>query len=112
MPSDFDFVCLTHNCALIPMFRFFPPLLFALCVSLLSAAQTRLPNIVFFLADDLGIGHVGCYGQDKIKTPNVDRLAADGMRFTQFYAGANVCAPSRSTLMTGLHTGHTPVRNN
>ena len=79
---------------------------------MLAAAQDRPPNIVFILADDLGIGHVGCYGQDKIKTPNVDRLAAEGMRFTQFYAGANVCAPSRSTLMTGLHTGHTPVRNN
>ena len=75
-------------------------------------SQTRPPNIVFIMADDLGIGHVGCYGQDKIKTPHVDRLAAEGMRFTQFYAGANVCAPSRSTLMTGLHTGHTAVRNN
>jgi arylsulfatase A-like enzyme len=86
--------------------------LLALLAGSLSAAQNRPPNIIFFLADDLGIGHVGCYGQDKIKTPNVDQLAAEGMRFTQFYAGANVCAPSRSTLMTGLHTGHTPVRNN
>jgi arylsulfatase A-like enzyme len=80
-----------------------------------KAAQTtaaRPPNIVFILADDLGIGHLGCYGQDKIKTPNVDRLATEGMKFTQFYAGANVCAPSRSTLMTGLHTGHTAIRNN
>ena len=80
--------------------------------SVAAQSAPRPPNIVFFLADDLGIGHVGCYGQDKIRTPNVDRLAAEGMRFTQFYAGANVCAPSRSTLMTGLHTGHTPVRNN
>lgn len=80
--------------------------------SLFAAPATRPPNVVFFLADDLGIGHLGCYGQDKIRTPHVDRLAAEGMRFTQFYAGANVCAPSRSTLMTGLHTGHTPVRNN
>ena len=81
----------------------------------LASAQSpgvRLPNIVFIMADDLGIGHVGCYGQDKIKTPNVDRLAAEGMKFNRFYAGANVCAPSRSTLMTGLHTGHTAVRNN
>ena len=70
------------------------------------------PNIVLIVADDLGIGHVGCYGQTKIRTPRIDRLAAEGMRFTQFYAGANVCAPSRSVLMTGLHTGHTPVRNN
>jgi arylsulfatase A len=70
------------------------------------------PNIVLIVADDLGIGHCGCYGQTKIRTPRIDRLAAEGMRFTQFYAGANVCAPSRSVLMTGLHTGHTPVRNN
>jgi arylsulfatase A-like enzyme len=70
------------------------------------------PNIVFILADDLGYGEVGCYGQTKIKTPNIDRLAAEGMRFTQAYAGAAVCAPSRSTLMTGLHTGHTPIRSN
>ena len=72
----------------------------------------RPPNIVLIVADDLGIGHCGCYGQTKIRTPRIDRLAAEGMRFTQFYAGANVCAPSRSVLMTGLHTGHTPVRNN
>lgn len=98
----------------------FPRSLVILCILValaprLAAAQTaaaRPPNIVFILADDLGIGHLGCYGQDKIKTPNVDRLAAEGMKFTQFYAGANVCAPSRSTLMTGLHTGHTAVRNN
>jgi arylsulfatase A-like enzyme len=77
-----------------------------------QAAPTRPPNIIFILADDLGIGHLGCYGQQKIRTPHVDRLAAEGMRFTQFYAGASVCAPSRSTLMTGLHTGRTPVRNN
>lgn len=72
----------------------------------------RPPNIVLILADDLGRGHVGCYGQKKIATPHIDRLAAEGMRFTQFYSGACVCAPARSTLMTGLHTGHTPVRNN
>lgn len=70
------------------------------------------PNIVFIMADDLGVGHVGCYGQKLIRTPNIDRLATEGMRFTQCYAGSNVCAPSRSVLMTGLHTGHTPVRNN
>jgi arylsulfatase A len=75
-------------------------------------AQSRPPNIVFIMADDLGIGHLGCYGQTKIETPNVDRLAAEGMKFTNFYAGANVCAPARSTLITGLHTGHTAVRNN
>ena len=76
-------------------------------------AQTaRPPNIVLIMADDLGRGHCGSYGQTKIRTPNIDSLAAQGMKFNQFYAGANVCAPSRSVLMTGLHTGHTPVRNN
>ncbi|MBI1900524.1 MAG: arylsulfatase [Planctomycetia bacterium] len=77
-----------------------------------AAEPKRPPNIVFILADDLGPYHLGCFGQKKIRTPHVDRLAAEGMRFTQFYAGAHVCAPSRSTLMTGLHTGHTPVRAN
>ncbi|HVY70592.1 MAG TPA: arylsulfatase, partial [Verrucomicrobiae bacterium] len=60
----------------------------------------------------LGYGELGCYGQEKIKTPNLDRLAAEGMRFTQFYAGSTVCAPSRATLMTGLHTGHAFIRGN
>jgi arylsulfatase A len=72
----------------------------------------KRPNIIFILGDDLGYGYLGCYGQQKIRTPNIDRLAAEGMRFTQCYAGCTVCAPSRSTLMTGLHTGHTPVRFN
>ncbi|MEW6305550.1 MAG: sulfatase-like hydrolase/transferase [Verrucomicrobiota bacterium] len=75
-------------------------------------AAARPPNIVFIFADDLGYGALGCYGQTKIKTPNIDRLAAEGMKFTQCYAGSHVCAPSRSVLMTGLHTGHTPVRAN
>ena len=70
------------------------------------------PNIVFILADDLGWGDVGCYGQSKIKTPNIDRMAVDGIRFTQAYAGSTVCAPSRSVLMTGQNTGHTRVRGN
>ena len=70
------------------------------------------PNIVFILADDLGYGDVGCYGQTKIKTPNIDRMAVDGIRFTQAYAGCTVCGPSRSVLMTGQHTGHTRVRGN
>ena len=64
------------------------------------------------MADDLGYGHPGCYGQKLIRTPNIDRLAQEGMRFTQAYAGCTVCAPSRSVLMTGLHMGHTPVRAN
>jgi arylsulfatase A-like enzyme len=70
------------------------------------------PNIVFILADDLGYGDLGCYGQKHIRTPNLDRLALGGTRFTSFYAGATVCAPSRSTLMQGLHTGHCRVRGN
>jgi arylsulfatase A-like enzyme len=70
------------------------------------------PNIVFILADDLGYGDLGCYGQQVIQTPRLDRMAAEGMRFTQFYAGATVCAPSRSVLMTGQHHGHTRVRGN
>jgi arylsulfatase A-like enzyme len=70
------------------------------------------PNIIFILADDLGYGDLGCYGQAKIKTPNLDRLAAEGVRFTQCYAGSTVCAPSRCALMTGLHTGHCWIRGN
>ncbi len=72
----------------------------------------RKPNIIFILADDLGYGDLGCYGQKKIKTPNLDQLAAEGMRFTQCYAGSTVCAPSRACLMTGLHTGHARIRGN
>lgn len=77
-----------------------------------SAAAERKPNFVFILADDLGHGDLGCYGQTKIKTPHLDRLAAEGMRFTSFYAGCTVCAPSRCTLMTGKHLGHATVRDN
>jgi arylsulfatase A-like enzyme len=72
----------------------------------------RRPNIVFLLADDLGYGDPGCYGQKRIQTPNIDRLAADGMLFRQAYAGSTVCAPSRCALMTGLHSGHGRVRGN
>ncbi|HNY80452.1 MAG: sulfatase-like hydrolase/transferase [Sedimentisphaerales bacterium] len=70
------------------------------------------PNIIFILADDLGYGDLGCYGQQKIRTPNIDRMAAEGMLFTDCYAGSTVCAPSRCSLMTGLHTGHAHVRGN
>lgn len=70
------------------------------------------PNIIYILADDLGYGDLGCYGQKIIKTPNIDRLAEQGMLFTQHYAGCTVSAPSRSSLMTGLHTGHTHIRGN
>jgi arylsulfatase A-like enzyme len=70
------------------------------------------PNIILIVADDLGYGDVGCYGQRKITTPHIDRLASSGLRFRQFYAGTSVCAPSRASLMMGLHTGHTPIRGN
>ena len=72
----------------------------------------RKPSIIFILADDLGYGDLGCYGQTRIKTPNLDKLAGEGMRFTSFYAGSTVCAPSRCTLMTGLDTGHAIIRGN
>src|SRR5215831_11428408 len=75
-------------------------------------SRNRRPNIVFILADDLGYGDLGCYGQKLIKTPNIDSLAAQGTRFTQCYAGSTVCAPSRCALMTGLHTGHARIRGN
>ncbi|MEM7110048.1 MAG: arylsulfatase [Bacteroidota bacterium] len=78
----------------------------------LVAKDFETPNIVYILADDLGYGDLSCYGQEKFSTPNIDRLAAAGMRFTQHYAGSTVCAPSRSALMTGQHTGHTFVRGN
>ncbi len=70
------------------------------------------PNIIFILVDDMGYGDAGCYGQKMLTTPNIDRLAAEGMRFTRHYAGCTVCAPSRCVLMTGLHTGHSRVRGN
>ena len=82
-------------------------------VSLLPAeAAEKKPNIIFILADDLGYGELGSYGQEQIKTPNLDRMAEEGLRFTNFYAGSTVCAPSRSVLMTGQHTGRTWVRGN
>jgi len=77
-----------------------------------GAEKPAAPNIIFILADDLGYGDLGCYGQKQIRTPNIDRLAAEGMRFTQCYAGSTVCAPSRCCLMTALHTGHGRVRGN
>ncbi len=86
-------------------------LLLALLAAIAVHAADK-PNIVFILADDLGIGDIGPYGQKKIKTPNLDRIAAEGMKFTGFYSGHAVCAPSRCTLMTGKHTGHSAIRNN
>lgn len=77
-----------------------------------EAFVQKQPNIIFILADDLGYGDIGCYGQQKISTPNIDALAKNGMKFTQFYSGSTVCAPARASFMTGLHTGHLPVRGN
>ena len=78
----------------------------------MTAPQQRRPNVVWIMADDLSYGDIGCYGQQRIKTPNLDRLAQEGMRFTQCYSGNTVCAPSRSSLMQGLHQGHATVREN
>jgi len=78
----------------------------------IAQSSTTRPNVIFILADDLGYGDLGCFGQKLIKTPNIDRLASEGMRFTQAYAGATVCAPSRCSLMTGKHNGHAAIRGN
>lgn len=83
-----------------------------LLASVLGFARDGLPNIVFILADDLGYGELGSYGQEKIRTPHIDRLAAEGMRFTHAYTGAPVCAPARCNLLTGKHGGHAEIRGN
>jgi arylsulfatase A-like enzyme len=79
---------------------------------LMSGGRKERPNIIFILSDDLGYGDLGCYGQKAIKTPNIDKLAEEGIRFTDHYAGSTVCAPSRCCLMTGYHTGHALIRGN
>ncbi|HAD22249.1 MAG TPA: N-acetylgalactosamine-6-sulfatase, partial [Opitutae bacterium] len=76
-----------------------------------SSSQSK-PNLIFIMADDLGYGDLGCFGQKLIKTPRLDQMAKEGMKFTRFYSGSTVCAPSRSVLMTGQHMGHTHVRGN
>ena len=76
------------------------------------SAIAQKPNIIYILADDLGYGDLSCYGQKHFQTPNIDKMAKEGLLFTQHYAGCTVCAPSRSSLMTGLNTGHTPIRGN
>ena len=80
--------------------------------ALYAQSSASRPNIIFIMADDLGYGDLSCYGQKTIQTPNIDRLATEGVRFTQVYAGSTVCAPSRCTLMTGKHQGHAIVRGN
>ena len=90
------------------------PIILVMSASVLNGQKQehRRPNIIFILSDDLSWGDLGCYGQQKIKTPNIDRLAGEGIKFTQAYAGNSVCAPSRSSLMQGLHPGHARVRGN
>ena len=92
---------------------FFAFLLMAFMIGCSPSIEPKTgPNIIFIMADDLGIGDLGCYGQEIIQTPNIDRLALSGIRFTQHYAGNTVCAPSRCALMTGYHMGHAEVRGN
>lgn len=81
-------------------------------ISSVCASSQQKPNIIFILCDDMGYGDLGCYGQKYISTPNIDRMAQEGMRFTQAYAGSPVSAPSRATIMTGQHSGHSHVRGN
>lgn len=93
------------------------PILFFLIILTISGCQEKKeesppPNIIYILADDLGYGELGCYGQEKIETPNIDKLAETGMRFTQHYSGSPVCAPARYNLLTGLHPGHAFIRGN
>lgn len=87
-------------------------LFFLISCFVVPAGAAEKPNIIYILADDLGYGDLGCYGQKIIETPNLDRMAAEGLRFTQHYSGSTVCGPSRSCLLQGLHTGHTYVRGN
>ena len=77
-----------------------------------AEATPKLPNLIFIMVDDMGYHDLGCYGSKTILTPNLDRMAKEGMRFTDCYSGDAVCASARSTLLTGYHKGHTPVRGN
>jgi len=93
--------------------KLFSALFFVIAVcALANAAEQSSPNIVYILLDDAGYGDLSCYGQTKFETPNIDRMAKEGMRFTQHYSGSTVCAPTRCCLMTGVHTGHSLVRGN
>jgi hypothetical protein len=100
-----------YNAALIGGLAFLA-LALAFSAGRLEAADktSSQPNIIFILTDDLGYGDLSCYGQQKFRTANIDLLAQEGMRFTQFYSGSTVCAPSRCSLMTDYHTGHVYVR--
>lgn len=105
-----------HRSSISPAYRklFLHALALTVCSSLVGGPTrpVRSPNVIFILADDLGYGDLGCYGSKSIATPQIDRLAHEGTRFTDCYAGAPVCAPSRAVLMSGLHGGHTRIRDN
>ncbi|RCS53049.1 arylsulfatase [Bremerella cremea] len=103
---------LTTTCSRLLLKSLFVACLSALVSPALAADGQRPPNIIFILADDLGYSELGSYGQEKIHTPNLDQLAKEGMRFTDFYCGNAVCAPSRCVLMTGKHGGHAYIRDN
>ncbi len=92
------------------LFLFFSALLLFIACS--ENKEAKKTNIIYILADDLGYGDLGCYGQDSIQTPRLDKMATEGMKFTNHYSGSTVCAPSRCSLMTGLHTGHARIRGN
>ena len=103
---------LLHRIATLILITIFAVLSIGSAIADTKATKSSVPNIILILADDLGYGDLGCYGQQEIQTPNIDQLARDGIRFTQAYAGSTVCAPSRSSLMTGMHNGHNRVRDN
>ena len=94
------------------IFYYIPLVLLFICCSTDNQPKNLKPNIIYILADDLGYGDLGCYGQKTTQTPEIDKMASEGIRFTDHYSGSTVCAPSRCTIMTGLHTGHARVRGN
>ena len=87
-------------------------ILLVLLLPLSVWAEVKKPNVIYILADDLGYGDLSCYGQKKFQTPNIDRLAKEGLKFTAHYSGNTVCSPSRAVLMTGQHSGHCYIRGN
>jgi len=105
-------IVFAHSARVVARIPAFVVLAVAIHSCALGASRTDRPNIVLIVADDLGYGELGCYGQQRIKTPRLDELARQGVRFTQFYSGAPVCAPSRCVLMTGKHSGHAAIRDN
>ena len=101
---------LSYSFQSLKLMKFFS--LIPLLISLFCYAADRKPNFIYIMVDDAGYGDFSCFGQKKFKTPSVDRMAREGMKLTDFYASSTVCAPSRASLMTGLHTGHGYIRGN